>query len=277
MSKIGIGIIGVGYVGGAVLHWFRKNPERFDVFLYDKFKNLGSPEEVNRADVIFVATPTPFDENAGGYNDSAVRGALENIHGEKTVVIKSSVIPGSTERFQKEHPRKILLFNPEFLTAKNAVEDFLNAKRQIVGYTDEAHKGKAAEILDILPQAPYAGVMRATEAEMVKFFGNTYLATRVVFANHIYDLCEKLGIDYDAVKEGVGNDPRIGMSHLTVLHGEHRGYGGPCFPKDMKAFIQFADSLGINLALHKKADELNEKLRQIKINGDTPTQKAKHS
>src|SRR3972149_3252656 len=265
MSKTAIGIIGVGYVGGALHGWFKSQPERFDVFVYDKFKRLGSPDEGNLASIIFVATPTPFREDAGGYDDSAIRDALANIRDGKMIVIKSSVTPGSTERFQKEHPQKILLFSPEFLKAQNAASDFVNSERQIVGYADEKNRGKAAEILAILPPAPYMKVMRATEAEMVKFFGNTYLATRVVFANQIYDLCEKLGIDYNAVKEGVGQDPRIGTSHLEVLHGEHRGYGGLCFPKDMKAFIQFAEALGVDLALHKRADEVNEKLKKILI------------
>jgi len=268
MERIKIGIIGVGYVGGAHRHWFERHPDRFQLFLYDKYKELGSPEEVNRADVIFVATPTPFHTEEDRYDDSAVWDALANVRDGKTVVVKSSVIPGSTKRFQERYPGKAILFSPEFLRAKTAIEDFLNPERQIVGITDEVHRETALKIMELLPQAPYRKVMHATEAELVKFFGNTYLATRVIFANQMYDICEKLGIDYENVRDGVSRDTRIGSSHLDVLYDKYRGYGAvgslnsPCFPKDMKAFIQFADSIGVNLELHKKADELNEKLRQ---------------
>jgi len=261
MARCRVGIIGVGYVGGALRHWFEKNPDRFELYLYDKHKNLGSPEEANQADVVFVATPTPFHFEENRYDDSAVVDALNNIRDGKVVVIKSSVIPGSTEKFQKQYPGKVILFNPEFLTAKRAVEDFLNPKRQIVGYADDSYKRKAEEILELLPDAPYKKIMHSTEAEMIKFFGNTYLATRVIFANQIYDVCEKLGISYDNVREGVSYDTRIGGSHLDVLCDKYCGSRGLYFPKDMKAFIQFADSIGVDLELHKKADEINEKLR----------------
>ncbi len=263
-----IGIIGVGYVGGALREWFENHPERFRLFVYDKYKELGSPEEVNQANIIFVAVPTPFHFEENRYDDSAVVETLENIDDGKVVVIKSTITPGSTERFQKRHPKKIILFSPEFLRAKTAVNDFLNPERQIMGIVDEAHRKCAEELFELLPRAPYEKVLHATEAEMVKFFGNTYLATRVIFANQMYDVCEKLGVNYDNVREAVSRDARIGGSHLDVLCDDYRGYGGiglqnsACFPKDMKAFIQFADSIGVDLQLHKKADELNEKLRE---------------
>ena len=116
--------------------------------------------------------------------------------------------------------------------------------------------------MKILPDATFKKILRAREAEMVKFFGNAFLAARVVFANHMYDLCEDLGIDYEQVKESVGHDVRIGHSHLDVTHGGYRGYGGSCFPKDVKALIELAEERGVELELIKKMDEVNEKLRK---------------
>ena len=277
-----IGIVGVGYVGGALANWFQKKPENYEVFLYDKFKKIGSLEEVNRADVVFVCVPTPFygdeaeasiykkeeiarsgDATRRGYDDSAVRDVLQNISNGKVAVIKSTIRPGSVDMFQAEYSEKTILFNPEFLRAKTANEDFLNPDRQIVGYSGEANKKIAEEVLSILPDAPYARVMRAKEAEMVKYFGNVYLATRVVFANQMYDMCDRIGgIDYDVVRESLVQDKRIGDSHFGVFSDGYRGYGGTCFPKDVKAFLELADQLGVNVDLIKATDEVNEKLRK---------------
>lgn len=259
MAKIGI--IGLGYVGGAVRFWFEKNKNKFDLFLYDKYKNIGSPDEINKADIIFIAVPTPFHNDRRGYDDSAVRESLKNIKNGKTIVIKSTILPGSTDKFQKQYPKKTILFNPEFLRARTAVKDFLRPERQIVGFANERGRLVAPRVLGILPKAPYVKIIKAKEAEMIKYFSNTYLATRVVFANQIYDLCEKLGgISYEVVKDGLVHDKRIGDSHFDIFHDGYRGYSGGCFPKDVKAFLAFAKKLGVNLDLIRVADAVNEKL-----------------
>ena len=102
--------------------------------------------------------------------------------------------------------------------------------------------------------------MPSGEAEMVKYFGNTWFATKVIFANQIYDLCQKLGIDYERIMEASAADKRIGRTHLDVFHKGYRGYGGKCLPKDIKALIQFADGKGVDLKLHKTVEEINNKL-----------------
>lgn len=263
--KAKIGIIGLGYVGGAVRHWFELQKSSCELFLYDKYKKIGSAHEVNKADIIFVAVPTPFHEDGRGYDDSAVWESLRNVEDGKIVVIKSSILPGSTDDLQKHHPKKILLFNPEFLTAKTPVKDFLNPIRQIIGFTNAKSKSMAARILNILPHSPHIKIMKAREAEMVKFFSNTFLATRVIFANQIFDLCAELGgVNYEIVKESVVADPRIGYSHFDVLTDGYRGYGGACLPKDTKALLQHAKKLKVNLGLLQTVDEINEKLRSKK-------------
>lgn len=264
-KKIKIGIIGLGYVGGAVLHWFKKQNKTCDLFLYDKYKKIGSLDEVNLADIIFVAVPTPFHEDGRGYDDSAVWESVKNVSDGKTIVLKSSVLPGSTDALQEHYPGKILLFNPEFLTAKTPKKDFLNPTRQIIGFTNVKNKSTAARILTLLPHSPYNKIMKAREAEMVKFFSNTFLATRVIFANQIFDLCAKLGgINYEVVRECVVSDARIGNGHFNVFADGYRGYGGLCLPKDTKALLSLAQELGVDLALLKKVEEINEKLRKGK-------------
>lgn len=262
-NKNKISVIGLGFVGGAVHYWFEhKLNNRVELFSYDKHKNIGTVKEVNKADIVFVCVPTPFYEDAGGYDDSAIIESLNVLSSSKIVVIKSTILPGSTEKFQKLFPIHKILFNPEFLVAKTAVEDFINPKRQILGYTNQS-KNYTQEILNILPSAPLIRVMHATEAEMVKYFGNAFLATKVVFANQIYDICEKLGIDYNVVKEATGSDPRINLSHLDVSQDGYRGYGGACFPKDTKAIIGLARELNADFTLLEKVDEINKRLMKI--------------
>ncbi len=255
-----VGIIGLGYVGEAVRRWFMSQKNKYELFFYDKYKKIGSIREVNKADIVFVAVPTPFHKDGEGYDDSAVHDALGNIENGKVVVLKSTVLPGSTDRFQKEYPKKTLLFNPEFLRARSAISDFLNPNRQIIGYTTEKSKKTASKILNILPRAPFMKIMKAGEAEMVKFFCNTFLATRIIFANQMYDLCKKLGIDYEVVKEYAGHDPRVGHSHFDVFYEGYRGYSQACLPKDTKALLQLAEEIGIDLSLLDKVDEINERL-----------------
>jgi len=271
-KKTKIGIIGLGYVGGALRHWFKKQPGKYEVFFYDKYKNIGSVDEINRAEIIFVSVPTPFYENGRGYDDSEIENALKGIKNGKIVVLKSTILPGSTDKFQKRHPRKIILHNPEFLRAKTAIKDFLKPEKQLIGYTTSKSRQQAPKILKILPKAPHSKIIKAREAEMVKYFSNTFLATRVIFANQIYDLCRKLGgIDFEVIRECVGWDPRIGLSHFNIFTDGYRGYSGGCLLKDTKAFIQLATKafiqlakkIRVNLSLLKEVDDSNNKLRKV--------------
>jgi UDPglucose 6-dehydrogenase len=252
-----VGIIGVGMVGGALSRYFQKK-EGVELFLYDKGKNLGSPQEVNKAEIVFICVPTPYLKGKG-FDLSYVEDAVQNLRGEKIVVIKSTVLPGTTEMLQKKYPQHKFLMNPEFLTEETADQDMCYPDRQIIGYTKKSYS-VSGDVMQLLPLAPFQRILPATEAEMVKYFGNTWFSTKVIFANEMYDLCQKLGIDYDRMVEAAAADKRIGRTHLNVWHKGYRGYGGKCLFKDMKAFIQFADQKGVDLKLHKIVDEINEKL-----------------
>ncbi|MDP3795231.1 MAG: hypothetical protein Q8R13_04900 [bacterium] len=296
--NLSVGIAGVGYVGTALKRYFEgaigaasvladgaaalpgspsthareiipqrtgENPghaPKRAVYAYDKYKQIGSVAELNKADVIFLCVPTPYDDKHG-FDMSALEEVFGAIKGSKTVVIKSTVVPGTTEHFQKKYPRLKVLFNPEFLTQLTADADILYPDRQLVGYTSQSY-GVAKDLLQMLPLAPFERILPAGEAEMVKYFSNTWFATKVVFANQIYDLCEELGLDYETVKECAAQDKRIGRSHLDIWHGGYRGFAGACLPKDMKSFIRFAAARNVDLKLLKTVVSINEKLRKIK-------------
>ena len=256
MKKYKIGIIGVGMVGGAMLRYFESIGKK--PLAYDKFNGLGSAEKINEADIIFICVPTPFDKR-NGFDLSAIEEAFKIIKGKKIIVIKSTVLPGTTEKLQKKHSQHKILFNPEFLTELTSDQDMKYPDRQIIGYTKKSYN-VAREIMQILPLAPFERIIPATEAEMVKYFGNTWFSVKVVFANQMYDLCQALKIDYEIVKECAAADKRIGRTHLDVFHKGYRGYGGKCLPKDTKALIQKGDELGIDLKLLKITEKINSEL-----------------
>ena len=258
LKNLKLGIVGVGMVGGALNCYFEK--KEIKPFLYDKGKNLGSVKEVNQADIIFVCVPTPFDKEKG-FDSSFVEDVCRNISGEKIVIIKSTVLPGTTEKLQKKYAQHKFLFNPEFLTEFTADQDMQYPDRQIIGYTKESYN-IAKDIMQILPLAPFERIMPATEAEVVKYFGNTWFSTKVIFANQMNNLCQKLGIDYGQVMEAAAADKRIGRSHLEVIHKGYRGYGGKCLPKDIRALIQFANENGVDLKLHKIVEKINNELME---------------
>ncbi len=263
-KKFTTGIIGVGMVGGALANVLDKP------FLFDPGKKIGSMTEVNKADVIFISVPTPYNEKKKGFDLSIVEEVFKNIEGGKIIIIKSTVLPGTTEYFQRKYPQHKILFNPEFLTEVTADQDMQYPDRQIVGYTKESFS-IAGDVVQLLPLAPFERFMPATEAEMVKYFNNTWFSTKVIYANQIYDLCQKLGIDYEIVKEAAAADKRVGRSHLEIFHKGYRGYSGKCLPKDTKALIQRARELKSPLALLETVDKLNEKLLSTR----TPAKKKK--
>lgn len=253
-----IAIMGTGMVGGALERHFRA--KGIAPGLFDPPKGLNDKSVLAEADVIFIAVPTPYYLDGSGFDDSFIRQAIEAIPNPgKTVVLKSTILPGTTERFQAEYPAHRFLFNPEFLTETSADEDMQFPKRQIVGYTKESRRD-AELVMGLLPHAPFERIVPAREAELVKYFGNAFYALKVAYANQMFDLCHKLGADYDVVKECAKAEPWMGTHHWEIFHKGYRGYGGKCLPKDTRAIIQLAERHGIDLSLLKNAEAYNNAL-----------------
>lgn len=257
MSEYKIGIIALGMVGGSVARYFES--KGLAPILYDPPRGLDSKEEINQADIVFICVPTPYDEAKGGFDLSYVRQSLSLLSGEKIVVIKSTVLPGSTDLLQAEFPQHKILFNPEFLTEATADQDMKFPDRQIVGYTEKSFN-VAKDIMLLLPLAPFERIIPAKAAELVKYFNNTWFATKVIFANQFHDVCEKFNADYNLVAECAAADKRVGPSHLQIFHKGYRGYGGKCLPKDTRAFIQLGDKVGAEQRLLKIVEDINNQL-----------------
>lgn len=256
-SQLKIGIIGIGMVGTPLKRYFeeRSGYQRgITLFLYDIDPKKGYNDNINNADVIFVSVPTPRGENGAAKTD-AVESSFAGLAGEKIVVIKSTVPPGTTEYFQKKYPQHKILFNPEFLTERQAWEDFVKPDRQIVGFTEKSVDAAHA-VLSLLPKAPFMspwGIhtyrptkITATEAEIIKYGGNVYFSRKITFANALAMLAEHHGVNYDNIRLGMAADYRIGDSHLDVTHGGYRGFGGYCFPKDLSALMAHMEQRGVD-------------------------------
>jgi UDP-glucose 6-dehydrogenase len=265
--KLKIGIVGIGMVGGTLKRWLveRKGYVKGEnLFCCDKNSRLGYHDDVNQADLVAVCVPTPMGDN-GECDISIVQDVVSSLRSGMIVVIKSTVVPGTTVRLSKRYPDKKFLFSPEYLTEGQAWEDFIGkCGRQIVahvGQDDESTIEYAKMFLDILPMSmvmmPTRGVYRdlereieATEAELAKYFANIFGMTKVILDNIFKDIGDAInfcffseGIEarvrHEKVEECVGLDPRIGPGWLNVNHGNYRGAGGYCFPKDFSAMIYF--------------------------------------
>ncbi|MDO8515763.1 MAG: hypothetical protein Q7S28_00775 [bacterium] len=240
-QKTSIGIVGVGMVGSAVAKYYDAKPD-IEVRLYDKNKKLGSLEHALQADFVFLCLPSPAGKN-GEQDVSSYEETVPKLVSGSKVIIKSTVIPGTTERFQALRPDVFLLHNPEFLDARTAVLDFAKPTMQVVGFT-QTSKQYAETIMGLLPPAPQTFYCSSAESEMVKYFLNTFMATKNTFANQMYDYCVAKGINYDKVKDIVKNSSRIGGEvHLRVFQDGYRGFQGACLPKDIAALINDAQAI----------------------------------
>lgn len=259
-----IGIIGHGFVGKALEFGFKDDHK---LFIHDKFKNLSSFEEVmEKSEVIFFCLPTPFNEETMHIDltiyDDIIKEA-SNLVSNKLFVIKSTVVPETTKKYQKLYPNNNFAFNPEFLTEKHANQDFINASRIVLGGNEQS-----VDLLEKIYRSCWCFKstpiikMSTTEAEIVKYQANVILATRVAISNYFYDICQKTDSIYENVRKGVISDPRIGESHSTVT--EERGFGAKCFPKDLAAIIGKGNDLGIDTKLPQEVFDYNNRIRKNK-------------
>lgn len=259
-----IGIIGQGFVGNAIYQKFKKyyNINTYDL---DSSKCNSTEQETLNNDIVFVCLPTPMNAD-GSCNISIVEGAIKRCFEfgkTKIVVIKSTIPPGTTESLNQKYPSLDIVFNPEFLTEANAVDDFENQTRIILG---GSKKGTT-----VLKQI-YSTIFRKTSkiiktdsrtAELVKYVTNCFLATKVSFANEIYQICEGLDLDYDKVIEYATYDERLGLSHWGVPGPDGDfGFGGHCFPKDLSAIISLTKELNTVNNVLLSTQKTNDQIRK---------------
>jgi len=238
-----IGFIGQGFIGKNYADDFEKRG--FEVVRYAlEEPYVQNKDKIRECDITFIAVPTPSTPN--GFDDSIIDEALQLIGKDNIAVIKSTILPGTTEKFQERYPGINVLHSPEFLTEKTANYDAEYPDRNIIGYPDKQGEIMAHEVMNVLPNAGYRVIIPAKEAEMVKYGGNCWFYFKVIYMNMVYDLCKNLDINFETVKKAMQFDPRIGPTHLDVVHQGGRGAGGHCFIKDFAAFARLYDEVLAN-------------------------------
>ncbi len=241
-TRMTIGFVGQGFIGKHLADDFENRGYQTVRYALEP-AYIKNKELITTCDVVFIAVPTATTPT--GFDLSIIEEALSIIGDGKIAVIKSTLLPGTTINLQNRFTRITILNSPEFLREKTAKEDTEAPLRNIIGIPvdDEAHLAAAQMVMSILPASPFAKICHASEAELIKYGGNCFLAIKVVFMNMICDVANQLGVNYENVAEAMKADPRIGTSHMSVIDKSGhpgsvpgRGAGGHCFPKDLAAF-----------------------------------------
>ena len=261
-----IGIVGQGYVGTAIKVGLEPY---YELETYDKYNESKTTCDLKQlvwgCEVIFVCVPTPMNEDGSCHTDiveSVIKEINTYANGLQIVVIKSTVPPGTTDMLDKKYDGVNVIFNPEFLTEANFVEDFKNQDRIILGGVRKGTNKLRQIYSKVFPTAHIIKTGSKT-AEMVKYMTNSYLATKVSFANEIYQICQKIDIDYDKVVEYATLDERLGKTHLSVPGPDgDLGFGGHCLPKDLNALITFAQNLDLDPIVLETINWVNDKYRK---------------
>ena len=275
-----ISVIGNGFVGSAVAYGFSQfQPKVYDV---DPQRSKYSLKEALEQEFIFVCLPTPMISVEGGKaNLSMLYSFFESISNETVdgvFIIKSTVPVGTTKQLQKSFPQFKFVHNPEFLTAANAKNDFVNADRTVIGGSDVTALQSVLELYQShFPNIPIH-VMTSDESELVKYTANCFLAVKTMFFNEIKLLSETFEADYSKIIAGVTADKRIGVSHTRVPgpDGDY-GFGGTCFPKDINALIHTIGSVEQSQERKASSDILKavwERNKQVRSNWDWATSKS---
>ena len=250
-----LGIIGQGFVGTAINNGLKSH---YEILTYDLDANKCNSthgDVCKKSEIILICVPTPMRKD-GSCDTRILESAIDDVYNTfkdsqrkeaPILVIKSTVPPGTTDEIDAKYKDMKVLFSPEFLTEANSFEDFKNQNRIIVGVPNQDVDKVSPEgekvvnmFSKVVKEETHIMISTAKEAEMCKYFINCFLATKVIFANQMYDICKSAGLDYDVVKFLALLDPRIGKSHMMVPGPDgDRGFGGHCFPKDLSAMIKF--------------------------------------
>lgn len=267
-----IGFIGQGWIGKNYADNYESR--QFEVVRYSLEKEYnGNREKIKECDFVIVAVPTP--SRPEGFDLSIVEESLNSTVSGQSVVIKSTLAPGSTEKLQEKFSDRYIFHSPEFLSERTAKYDVERLHANIIGFSEKvSNKSEFEKRADIImgtfPPAPFSLICTAKEAELIKYSRNIHGFFEVLFYNIFYDFVSSHGADYEVIKKYIVRDPLHVARYATPIHASGhkldmpaRGAGGHCFIKDFKAFREsFANSVedSKSLAVLKALEEKNIEL-----------------
>ena len=249
-----IAIIGYGHVGKAMHKLFQ------NAVVFDPALGMGNKDEVNKCKAAFVCVPTPMLEN--GRCDTKITEEVIEWLDVELIILRSTVEIGFTDAMAKKYMKKIV-FHPEYYgeTVDHPFKDLNGRKWLTFGGCQFAIDGAIKVYQEVINSDVKIFQTDAKSAELAKYMENSFLAMKVTFCNEMYDIADKLGVNYNKARELWLADPRIGASH-TFVYEENRGYGGKCLPKDIASVISQAETAGANVSLLKATEERNKAFRE---------------
>lgn len=232
MSDIKVGIVGCGFVGGALKRWLEEHNPTIQVFVSDPPKGIN--DNLENCDVIFMSIHVPTEVD--GTQDLTLMKKLIRGLPDKPIFIRTTITPGTSQALSDELGKRVY-FLPEFLTERTAYENFCS---QHMIFTAEV------ELLSKIFVGKQFIVMSSLEAEIVKYAHNVFGALKVTYFNGVYEYCQKVGADYSKVNDGILLSGYINAPHTQVPGPDGKfGYGGKCFPKDVNAFTELLKDMPI--------------------------------
>jgi len=266
-----ISILGFGFVGRSISHLCDKNNLEYNVYdpvykenVFNYFDNL--EKLINYAEFesgihyIIICVPTPSDSE-GNCDVSIIKNLLQElsklITKETYILIKSTVVPGTCTKFNEEFSSLNILFFPEFLRAATCFEDIYNAEFVLLGISSSFGITNYQKILKLIRELYSHNknieiLMKSyEECEIFKYTLNTYFATKITFFNEIYELCEKMNVDYQVLKEMFKFEPRIGEYGIVIPGPDGFSYGGACLIKEINGMVKLQENLGLSNELMK--------------------------
>ena len=237
-----IGFIGQGWIGKNYANDFEaRGYATVRYALEEPYK--ANKDKIKDCDIVFIAVPTP--STPSGFDASIVESAFPLIGKGKIAVVKSTILPGTTKRFQELNPDIMILYAPEFLSEATAAHDAAHPFSNIMGLSidDGAHRDAANRVLSVLPDAPFTHICSSTEAEMIKYTHNASAYVQIVMFNMLYDIAQKSGADWQNIQPALEADPYIANRYSKPVHKSGRGAGGGCFIKDMAALRMLAQQI----------------------------------
>jgi len=235
VKKEKIGFIGQGWIGKNYADDFAKRG--FDIVRYSlEPEYAGNKEKIKECDIVFIAVPTPT--TPAGFDDTILRQAIKGVGKNKIAVIKSTILPGTTESIAKANPEIMTVHSPEFLNEVTAAYDATHPDRNIIGLPEmsEDYKLAAKRVILVLPKAPYELICGSREAELIKYTHNCFAYSKISFINILYDWINANKADWETVKEAMLANTKGLEKYIEPIHKGGRGAGGHCFIKDFAAF-----------------------------------------